>query len=76
MANPDLKTTPRAGDVWLSRPPYLYLAHILAVDEQHEPPVVSYVLQDEDGLALETVSHARLDRGWWHSFQPIGPGWG
>ena len=71
MPRPDTRTRPHPGDVWLSRPPYLFLAHILAVDERVEPAVVSYVLYDEDGFMLEQSSQATLDRGWWHSFQPM-----
>jgi len=69
--SPDVRTQPHAGEVWLSRPPYLFLAHILRVDDRCDPPVISYVLHDEDGFVLEQVSHATLDRGWWHSFQPM-----
>jgi hypothetical protein len=71
MRRPDIRTQPQPGDVWLSRAPYLFLAHILEVDDRHDPSVVSYVLHDEDGFVLEQVSRAKLDRGWWHSFQPM-----
>lgn len=71
MRRPNIKTPPQAGEIWLSRPPYLFLAHVLGVDERHDPPVVSYVLHDEDGFGLEQVSHTTLDRGWWHAFQPM-----
>lgn len=71
MPRPDTWTRPHPGDVWLSRPPYLFLAHIVSVDDRVEPAVVSYVLHDEDGFMLEQGSHAALDPGWWHSFQPM-----
>ena len=64
--------TPRPGELWLSRPPYLMIAR---VTEVHEPSpgrgVVSYKLYDEDGSVLEHVSNATLDDGWWRTFQPL-----
>lgn len=71
MASPDTRTQPRSGETWLSRPPYLFLAHIVEVDDRLDPPVVSYVLHDADGFVLERISHATLDHSWWHSFQPM-----
>jgi hypothetical protein len=71
MRSPDTRTEPHPGDVWISRPPYLLLAHILDVDERRDPPVVSYVLHDEDGFMLERLSQSALDRDWWHAFQPM-----
>jgi hypothetical protein len=44
---------------------------VVRVDEQAEPPMVSYELQDDDGYLLERVSHAVLDEGWWKAFQPM-----
>jgi hypothetical protein len=67
----DTKSIPRVGERWLSRPPYLLIAHIMRVEEQAEPPVVSYELQDEEGFLLESVEHALLDEGWWKTFQPM-----
>jgi hypothetical protein len=49
----------------------LFLAHILDVDDRRDPAVVSYVLHDEDGFALERVSQTVLGRDWWHAFQPM-----
>jgi hypothetical protein len=71
MSSPDARTRPHVGDVWISRPPYLFLAHVLDVDERREPPVVSYVLHDQDGFMLEQVSQTALDRNWWRAFQPM-----
>jgi hypothetical protein len=71
MASHNTKSPPRPGEVWLTRPPYLFLAHILDLDDRADPPVVSYVLHDEDGFVLERVSQATLDRGWWYAFQPM-----
>ena len=71
MRSPDTRTRPHPGDVWISRPPYLFLAHILDVDDRCDPAVVSYVLHDEDGFMLERLSQSALDRDWWHAFQPM-----
>lgn len=67
----DTKSIPRPGERWLSCPPYLLIAHVLGVDSQADPPMVSYELQDDDGFLLESVEHAVLDEGWWKSFQPM-----
>jgi hypothetical protein len=67
----DTHTVPRPGERWLSCPPYLLIAHVVAVERRVEPPLVSYELQDEDGQLLECVEHALLDEGWWKSFQPM-----
>lgn len=40
-------------------------------DDRFDPPLISYVLYDEDGFSLEAVSHATLDPSWWHAFQPM-----
>ena len=71
MASRETKVSPRPGEVWLARPPYLMLAQIVAVDDRQDPALVSYVLHDEDGFVLEQISQATLDDGWWHSFQPM-----
>jgi hypothetical protein len=67
----DTQTIPRPGERWLSCPPYLLIAHVIAVERRIDPPLVSYELHDEDGQALECVEHALLDEGWWKSFQPM-----
>jgi hypothetical protein len=69
----DTKSIPRPGQRWLSRPPYLLIAHVVSVDHTAEPPVVSYELQDESGFLLESVEHAVVDGGWWRAFQPLVP---
>jgi hypothetical protein len=76
MAAPDLKSLPKPGEVWLSCPPYLMMARIVAVDLVGEPRVVSYELCDDDGSVLGAVEHATLDRGWWRTFQPLEPRYG
>jgi hypothetical protein len=69
---PRLRTrhSPRPGEIWLSRPPYLLLARIVDVDHAAEPEVVRYELHDDEGFLLEEA-HASLDEGWWHAFQPL-----
>jgi hypothetical protein len=67
----DTQTVPRPGELWLSCPPYLLIAHVVAVDEAVDPPLVSYELQDDGGQLLECVEHAQLDAGWWKTFQPL-----
>lgn len=69
----DTRTIPRPGQLWLSRPPYLLIAHVVSVNRVAEPPVVSYELQDEAGFVLESVEHAVIDDGWWRAFQPLVP---
>jgi hypothetical protein len=64
------RTYPQPGELWLSCPPYLLIAHILDVDEGRDPGVVTYELHDENGYPLERVS-ATLDEGWWQAFQPL-----
>lgn len=76
MANQNVKTLPQPGEVWLSCPPYLMLAHIVAVDAYSEQPVVSYELHDHDGSLLQAVEHAKLDRGWWRTFRRLEPRFG
>lgn len=67
----DTQSIPRPGECWLSCPPYLLIAHVVAVSERSEPPLVSYELQDDEGFPLESVEHAVLDEGWWKTFQPL-----
>jgi hypothetical protein len=67
----DTKSIPKPGERWLSCPPYLLIAHVLRVDQESRPPLVSYELQDDEGFLLESVEHAVLDEGWWKTFQPM-----
>ena len=52
----DTKSTPKPGERWLSRPPYLLIAHVIRVEKGAEPPVVSYELLDEEGFLLDSSS--------------------
>jgi hypothetical protein len=67
----DTKTIPRAGERWLSCPPYTLIAHIREVERVEGQHLVSYELQDDDGVAVENVEAAVLDEGWWKAFQPM-----
>lgn len=67
----DTKSIPRPGERWLSCPPYMLIAHILKVEQEDRLPLVSYELQDDDGVVIERVEHAVLDEGWWMAFQPM-----
>jgi hypothetical protein len=49
----------------------MLVAHILRVEHAADPPLVTYELQDDDGLLLESVEHAVLDGAWWKAFQPM-----
>jgi hypothetical protein len=52
------------------------MARIVEVDAEAEPPVVSYVLHDDDGSLLQAVEHAALDYAWWRTFQRLQPRFG
>jgi hypothetical protein len=52
------------------------MARIVEVNTEAEPPVVSYELHDDDGSLLQAVEHARLDHGWWRTFQRLEPRFG
>ncbi len=67
----DTKSIPRPGERWLSCPPYVLIAHVLRVERGAGPPLVTYELQDDDGMPLESVEHAVLDDAWWKAFQPM-----
>jgi hypothetical protein len=72
MSQLGARTTPRPDELWLSRPPYLTIARILAVELRGRfDGIVSYELLDEEGYVLTQVNHAQLDDGWWRTFQPL-----
>lgn len=76
MASPHLKILPKPGEVWLSCPPFLMMARIVAVESEGAKPVVSYELHDDDGSLLQAVEHATLDSGWWRTFKRLEPRFG
>lgn len=67
----DTKSVPRAGERWLSCPPYMLIAHVHEVVQGGGLPLVSYDLQDDDGVVIERVDRAVLDDSWWRAFQPM-----
>jgi hypothetical protein len=67
----DTKSIPKSGERWLSCPPYMLIAHVLEVEQIAGLPLVSYELQDDDGVVIERVDRATLDDGWWRAFQPM-----
>lgn len=67
----DTKSIPKPGQRWLSCPPYMLIAHVLKVEQVGAMPLVSYELQDDDGVVIERVDGAVLDDGWWTAFQPM-----
>ena len=52
------RTIPESGQLWLSRPPYVLIAYLQAVDAEARPPRIEYALLDDDGSTL-TESRAR-----------------
>jgi len=69
MAHPNLRSAPLPGELWLSRPPFLMLTRVVAVDDGEG--LISYELHDADGEILESVREAPLDDAWWRTFQPL-----
>jgi hypothetical protein len=67
----DTMSVPKRGERWLSCPPYTLIAHVLGVEQTDGLPLVSYELQDDDGVIIERVDRAVLDDGWWRAFQPM-----
>ncbi|HWJ43601.1 MAG TPA: hypothetical protein VNR67_09225 [Solirubrobacterales bacterium] len=76
MPSQNVKTLPKPGEVWLSCPPFLMMARIVAVEFDGGAPVVSYELHDDDGSLLRAVEHAALDPGWWRTFRRLEPRFG
>lgn len=72
----DTKSIPRPGERWLSCPPYTLIAHVLGVEQADGVSLVSYELQDDDGVVIERVDRAVLDSAWWKAFQPLRPHFG
>ena len=77
MSQLDTRPSPRPDDLWLSRPPHLMIAHVVAVeDDGAGRELVSYELHDEDGCLLKQVEHAPVDGRLWRGFQPLTPRFG
>ena len=65
------RVQPAAGQLWLSRPPFLLTACILELDEAAGPGHVTYDLIDCDGSRLAGPVREPLDESWWANFQPL-----
>lgn len=76
MASPNVEILPEPGEVWLSCPPFLMMARIVAVTLEDGMPVVSYELHDDDGSLLQAIEHATLDHGWRRTFKRLEPRFG
>ena len=61
---------PSAGELWLSRPPYVFLTHVVAAHGLDDP-FIDYELLDDDGSVLAGPFHEPLDASWWRNFQPL-----
>lgn len=72
----DTQSIPKSGERWLSCPPYVLIAHVLGVEQVDGRPLVSYELQDDDGVVIERVDRVVLDDGWWRAFQPLHQNFG
>jgi hypothetical protein len=55
--------------LWLSRPPFLLLVHVLAVDSARND--ITYEILDRDGSALTDPVDEPLDASWWRNFQML-----
>ncbi len=61
--------TPAAGQLWISRPPFMLIARVLAVDACGPAATVEYELLDDDGSPLSAPVAAVLDSSWWATFR-------
>jgi hypothetical protein len=62
-------TEPSDGQLWLSRPPFLLIAHVLDVDRRAAR--ITYELLDSDGCPLIEPVVEPLEPSWWRNFQPL-----
>ena len=67
---PITRRQPQRDELWLSRPPYMLMAHVTGTTEEGEPRV-SYELLDDDGRVLAGPFDEPLDNSWWQNFQPL-----
>jgi hypothetical protein len=65
------RTQPAAGQLWLSRPPFLLIARIDSVFVRAAGTFVAYDLLDDDGSPLCQLVIEPLDDAWWANFQPL-----
>lgn len=67
---PVVHRNPSAGELWLSRPPFTLMAHVLDARPGAQAQI-HYNLLDDDGTVLAGPIVERLDESWWHNFQPL-----
>jgi hypothetical protein len=67
---------PHRGELWLSRPPWLLVAHVLGTARDRSGPRISYELLDADGSLLLGPVEVPFDEAWWRNFQPLHPRFG
>jgi hypothetical protein len=67
---PCVHRDPIPGELWLSRPPYLLVAHVLEA-RSGTSPIIAYEILDDDGSVLAGPIHEPLDDSWSRNFQPI-----
>lgn len=66
-ARPQAK--PQTGQLWLSRPPFLLIVLVRAVDPCESR--ITYEILDRDGTPLTGPVIEPLDSSWWRNFQPL-----
>ncbi|MFL5839974.1 MAG: hypothetical protein ACJ77Z_05935 [Thermoleophilaceae bacterium] len=62
---------PRPGELWLSRPPYLFLTRVRSLSADANRTRIEYELLDDDGVSLSGPIAEVLDPSWWANFQPL-----
>ena len=62
---------PKAGELWLSRPPFLFLTRVRSLLAQADSTRIVYELLDDDGSSLTGPIEDVLDPSWWENFQPL-----
>lgn len=65
------RALPAIGGLWLSRPPFLFIARVTAVDTERLPALVEYDLYDGAGALLCDAIAEPFDASWFTSFQPL-----
>ena len=61
--------TPEADQLWISRPPFMLVAHVLSVKPGPAAATVEYELLDDDGSPLIGPVAIALDSSWWATFR-------
>jgi hypothetical protein len=67
---PRVHRIPAPGELWLSRPPYVFLTRVLDAPADGDGHI-AYELLDDDGTVLTGPITEALDGSWWRNFQPL-----